>query len=376
MRLAIVTHNVIRGDGQGRVNYEIARYALRQGVKVWLLADRVDDELQQLGATWVPVKPFRQPLDLLKVWEFTRLANRVLNRMGKHFDVIQAFGYVLNGPHHVNTAQYVHHACRRSANHAAGSRRDLHRAYHSLYCALNAGWERRAFRKAQAIVACSQRVGRELSAMGVPPERTRVILNGVDCDEFCPGGADREALGLPIGVPLALFVGELRTPRKNLDTLLRALLHVPSLHIAVVGATQGSPYPRLASRLGLGSRVQFLGFRRDVPQLMRAADVCVCPSRYEPFSLVVLEAMASGVPVITTGNVGAAELVTPDCGVVLGDPNDAQALAAALEALAHDPARRASLGQAARTVAEQHSWGQMAASYLSTYSEFVSSGRT
>jgi glycosyltransferase involved in cell wall biosynthesis len=369
MKLTIVTHNVVRGDGQGRVNYEIARHALRQGVEVSLLADRVDAELQDLGARWVPVQPHRQPLDLLKVWEFTKLASKNLRGMRNGAEVIQAFGFVLNGPHHVNTAQFVHDACRRSPTHTAPPRRDLHGAYHRVYCALNAGWERRVYRQARVVVACSQRVRRELAAIGVPDDRIRVILNGVDPDEFYPGRGDRQARGLPVGVPLALFVGEIRTPRKNLDTLLRALVHVPTVHLAVVGATQGSPYPGLARRWGLGDRVHFLGFRRDVPPLMRAADLCVCPSRYEPFSLVVLEAMASGLPVITASNVGAAELITPECGAVLPDPTDAQALAAALAALVDDPHRRARMGEAARAVAERHTWAHMAASYLSTYDE-------
>jgi glycosyltransferase involved in cell wall biosynthesis len=73
-----------------------------------------------------------------------------------------------------------------------------------------------------------------------------------------------------------------------------------------------------------------LGFRQDVPDLMKAADFLVFPSRYEPFGLVVLEAMATGIPVITAATTGATELVTPDCSFVLPDSDDTQALAEAL----------------------------------------------
>lgn len=369
MRLAIVTHNVVRGDGQGRVNYEIARHALGQGMPVWLLADRVDPELARMGARWVPVQPRRRHPNLIKVRNFAPLADRALDALGGQIDVIHGNGFVLTRPHHVNTAHLVHSAWGKSPVHIARARRDLYGAYQWTYTTLNARWERRAYGRARVVVAVSRRVGTELAEAGVPPERIRVIGNGVDVEEFHPGRADRRGLGLPEGVPLALFVGGIRTALKNLDTVLKALACVDSLHLAVAGATEGSPYPAMAARLGVAGRVHFLGFRGDVPALLRAADLFVFPSRYESFSLVVLEAMASGLPVITAGTVGAADLVTPESGVVLPDPDDVGALAGALRALAGDPEGRARRGRAARRVAEQHTWARMADAYLRLYEE-------
>ena len=100
-----------------------------------------------------------------------------------------------------------------------------------------------------------------------------------------------------------------------------------------MGGTAGSPYPELARSLNLENRVHFLGFRQDVPDLMKAADFLVFPSRYEPFGLVVLEAMATEIPVITVATTGTTELVTPDCGFVWPDSDDTQALAEALNQL-------------------------------------------
>ncbi len=157
--------------------------------------------------------------------------------------------------------------------------------------------------------------------------------------------------------------------RKNLDTVLRAMRDVPALHLAVCGAVQGSPYPALAAKLGVSDRVHFLGFRRDMPDLMRAADMFVFPSRYEACSLVVLEALASGLPVLTAVTAGGAEVLTPTCGHVLSDPDDAKALAQTLGAWVDDPQRRQQMGQAARQVAEQHSWARMGDAYLRLYAE-------
>ncbi|HAJ63411.1 MAG TPA: glycosyl transferase, partial [Cyanobacteria bacterium UBA8543] len=225
-------------------------------------------------------------------------------------------------------------------------------------------WEKQAFRKANVVVAVSQTIKQELIDIGVPEEAIRVILCGVGLQEFSPGYVERKQLGLPEQVPLALFVGDIRINRKNLDTVLQALVHVPDLHLAVVGATEGSPYPQLAEQLRLSKRVHFMGYRSDVSQVMQAVDLFVFPSRYEPFGLVVLEAMASGLPVITATTTGASELITPECGVVLSDSEDAQALAQALLYLKNDSQLRTRMGQAAREIAQQYSWTSMAHSYI------------
>lgn len=383
MKICIVTHNVIRGDGQGRVNYEITREALRRGHAVVLVADQVDPALCAAGADWIPARPRLRRVNLLKVWEFARRADRILDGLAGRVDLVHAYGFTTSRTHHVNTAQFVHDAWRRSPFHVARTNRNLYGVYQGTYSALNARWERAAYARARHVVAASGRVKSELVALGVPDGRVEVIFNGVDPGEFAPGtaAADRTALGLPAAVasadvPLALFAGDIRTNRKNLDTVLRALPLCPSVHLAVVGSLENSPYPALAARLGVMKRVHFLGFRRDVADLMRACDCFVFPSRYEPFGIVVLEAMACGKPVITAANVGAAEIITPEAGIVLPDGEDARALANALQSLLGPTAasRRAQMGTQARAIAEQHSWAHMAGKYLACYASMVAGG--
>ena len=139
-------------------------------------------------------------------------------------------------------------ACSYSRN-----RRDFYGFYQWLFTAFNARWEKQAFQKAQVVVAVSEKVAHELVKIGVPRSRIRVIINGVDLDEFTPGESNRQKLGLPENVTLALFAGDIRTPRKNLDTVLHALVKVPDLHLVVVGHTQNSPFPQLAASLGLSN---------------------------------------------------------------------------------------------------------------------------
>jgi glycosyltransferase involved in cell wall biosynthesis len=149
------------------------------------------------------------------------------------------------------------------------------------------------------------------------------------------------------------------------------LPQVPSLHLAVAGSLEGSPYPAMAEALGLSARVHFLGFRRDMPALMRAADVFTFPSRYEACTLALLEALASGLPVVTARSTGGSELITAACGAVLDDANDTSALAGALNTMLAHPDRHAAMGRAARAVAEAHSWRRMGQRYLSLFRRAV-----
>ena len=365
MKIAIVTHKFGKGDGQGRVNFEIAREARRQGHSLTLVATEIAAEFQAHPAVaWVPIPVRRWPTALLKGQVFAAKSARWLRTHRRDVDIVQVNGFITWAASDVNAVHFVHSAWAQSPVHTGRLRRGPYGLYQRLYTALNARLERRAFQETGTVVAVSERVKSELTAIGVPAGRIQVIINGVDLTEFTPGPASRQSLELPEAVPLALFAGDIRTPRKNLDTTLKALASVPGLHLAVAGATAGSPYPALCTRLGLEDRVHFLGFRRDMAALMQAADFFVFPSRYEACSLVLLEALASGLPVITAETAGGAEVVTPDCGIVLPDPDDVSALAAAMTALTLSAERRQDMSRAARAVAERHSWAGMASAYL------------
>jgi len=221
-------------------------------------------------------------------------------------------------------------------------------------------------------VSVSDKIRSEVIDLGIPAERVKTIVNGVDLDEFHPGSANREALGLPTDVPLAFFAGDIQSNRKNLDTILRALTQTPTVHLGVAGRLDGSPYPAFADRLGVSNRVHFLGFRSDIANLMRAMDFFVFPSRYEACTLVLLEAMASGLPTITASTTGGSELVDTNSGFVLQNPENANRLAAHITALAEQPSLRQRMGEEARRIAEQHSWDKMAAEYYTLLEDFSS----
>ena len=372
MRLCITTHSFAKGSGQGRVNYEIVLEALRQGFDITLIGSDIAPEIHQHPQiSWVPIDVSKWPTELAQNIVFSTQATRWLQQHRSEFDLIMVNGAITAINADVNAVHFVHSSWLQSPAHTFRVRRDLYGAYQGFYTAVNAHWEKQAFHQAKVVVAVSQKIADELVRIGVPPERIRVVINGVDLQEFSPGAVDRNTLKLPEAVPLALFAGDIQTSRKNLDTILQALVDVPDLHIAIAGRIEGSPYPKMAKQLGLNHRVHFLGFRRDIPELMKAVDFFVFPSRYEACTLVLLEAMASGLPVITAITSGGAELVTKESGVVLDNPNDVQELAKALTELSTNVEIRKNMGKSARCIAEHHSWENMAKQYLQLFKPAV-----
>ncbi|MEH1835928.1 MAG: glycosyltransferase family 4 protein [Nostoc sp.] len=377
MKLCIVTHKIKKGDGQGRVNYEVANEAIRRGHQLTLLASEVAPELEdnsQVNWIKIPVKGY--PTEFVRNFIFAQKSADWLRQNRSGIDLVKVNGAINMAAADVNAVHFVHSSWLRSPVHISRNRRDLYGFYQWLFTAFNARSEKQAFQKAQVVVAVSEKVAQELVNIGVPRSRIRVIVNGVDLEEFAPNQSvgvahrrHRQKLGLPENVTLALFAGDIRTPRKNLDTVLHALVKVPNLHLAVVGHIEGSPFPQLAASLGLNERVHFVGYRRDIPEIMRSVDLFVFPSRYEACTLVLLEALSSGLPVITATATGGAELVTLECGIVLPDSDDIDALAVALMSLVSDVSLMQQMGQAARSVAEQHSWTTMAQTYVDLFEE-------
>jgi UDP-glucose:(heptosyl)LPS alpha-1,3-glucosyltransferase len=158
---------------------------------------------------------------------------------------------------------------------------------------------------------------------------------------------------------VALFVA-MNYRLKGLDPLLHAAARTPGarsgprgFRLIVAGDPHTAGYQRVARRLGLGDQVCFIGPCRDMRSCYFASDFLVHPTFYDPCSLVVLEALACGVPVITSRFNGASELLTPPReGYVIRDPHDHDHLAWCMTQLL-DPARRAACAQAARKAAAQ-----------------------
>ena len=183
---------------------------------------------------------------------------------------------------------------------------------------------------------------RLIERFGVPPENVTASTPGVDLERFRPvenRQALRGRLGAADGELLLLFVAH-NFALKGLSCLLEAVREAREIglpcRLVVAGGGHVFPFRRRAARLSISDRVRFLGAvdRRELPALYTAADVLVHPTFYDPFSLVALEALACGCPVITTRANGASELIEPGRqGFLLDDPRDSGGIVRALEEL-------------------------------------------
>jgi len=220
--------------------------------------------------------------------------------------------------------------------------------------------ERRLARTTDRLVTVSPRLKAQLLAMGIGrPEQVEVVPLGLDLERFRraqPASPTlRPSLGLAEGAPLLGIVGRL-VPIKDHVTLFRALarLHAEGriAHLAVVG--DGEERVRLeglARSLGLGLQIHFLGWRVDLETILGELDVVICASRNEGTPVALIEAMATGTPVLSTEVGGVADLVTHGLTGWLVSPGDPDAMARGIRHLLDDGPLRGRLAAAGREVA-------------------------
>ena len=164
---------------------------------------------------------------------------------------------------------------------------------------------------------------------GWPESRVFYIPNFPDVHDVPP--LDRATLNTPEGAPVALALARLH-PNKALDVLLRAAARLPELYVWIAG--EGEERAKLeakAKAFGIAPRVRFLGWRTDRSALLRAADVCVFPSRWEPNGTVVVEAWAHGVPLVAAAAAGPAWIARNGEDAMIVPVDDHEALAGAIK---------------------------------------------
>ncbi|MCB1735870.1 MAG: glycosyltransferase family 4 protein [Gammaproteobacteria bacterium] len=205
----------------------------------------------------------------------------------------------------------------------------------------------------RAVICNSKLIREEIKThFGLPDERLPVLYNGVDTTTFHPDLHDRHRtairteLGVSNDVTVFLFVGS-GFLRKGVAGAIAALRHAPeSTQLWIIGKDRNLPhYRKLAA--DLGSRVRFLGPQTDVKPYYGAADALLLPTLYDPFPNVILEAMASGLPVITSLKCGAVDIIEQGINGFVHDALNFAQMGESLRALC-DPATAARIGASAR----------------------------
>jgi glycosyltransferase involved in cell wall biosynthesis len=335
----LVSAAFVKTGGQDRANFALASFLARHGEPVHLVSHRVAGDLGAASAVVTHAAPHPLHSDLLGEPFLQWMGNRWAQRLGGRSARVVVNGGNCMWPD-VNWVHYVHAAYDRSEEG-----RGLTRA---RMAASHRRWvrdERRALLRARVVIANSERTRRDLvERVGVSPERIRVVYYGIDAEQFRPPTdgerlATRQALGWPADRPVALFIGALGDRRKGFDTLYRAWRDLSARTggdtplLAVIGRGALLPeFQRRAATEGLDRHMAFLGFRDDVPRLVRAADLLIAPTRYEAYGLGVHEALSCGLPAIVSAGAGVAERYPETLhSLLLDEPDDRDELVDRIE---------------------------------------------
>ncbi|VVB50995.1 Trehalose synthase [uncultured archaeon] len=238
--------------------------------------------------------------------------------------------------------------------------------------------ERRNFtaRKFKKAIANSHNVKDDLMKYyRVPEEDIRVIYSGVDTQEFNPAkkaGRDkiREEIGIRPEDKVAVFSGW-EFKRKGLMQIVKAMPEMKGVSVLVLGKDDPEPYRAEARKLGVANKLFFTGFVDNISDYYAAADLMVFPTAYEPFGLVIIEAMATGLPVVTSRSAGAAEIIEDGKdGILIDDPHSSREIAEKVNYII-DNDLFDSIGAKACVKANVCSWDNIARQTMDVYKEIL-----
>jgi UDP-glucose:(heptosyl)LPS alpha-1,3-glucosyltransferase len=386
LRLAVVSPFVDRQHGSERALAELLeRLARDHNCAIHLYAERVEDlpladnklpaSSEPGGIVWHKVPSIPGPhLVKFVAWMFANGFLRWWHRVFRS----RSFDLTLSpGINCLNADVIIVHAVFRRLQELAQAKgsaetrpscllRGLHRrAYYGLLTAL----ERRLYSDRRTALAAVSKRTADLLDQYFHRSDIHIIPNGVDMREFsAPARAARRdaarwRLGLRETDFVLLLIGnDWRV--KGLPAVLQAMAQLPALplHLLVVGNDAIEPFRENAKRLAVLDRCHWESPRPDVITFYAAADTYVSPSLEDSFGLPVAEAMACGLPVITSTYAGVSGLIhnTVD-GFVLPEPEDAQTLARTIERLFRDTVFRCTIGEAASRTAQKWTWDRSAA---------------
>jgi glycosyltransferase involved in cell wall biosynthesis len=239
--------------------------------------------------------------------------------------------------------------------------------------------EKKALQSARIIIANSERTKKDIIAnLDVKLERIKTIYYGIDPTIFYPASVEertqlRYHLNWVQNKPIIVFIGALGDRRKGFDTLFTAwqqLCANPTWDADLVVIGRGAELPlwqQRTAQVDLESRIQFLGFRSDVPDILRAADCLVSPTRYEAYGLGVHEALCCGLPAIVSADAGVAERYPKTLqDLLMSNPDDVDDLVLKLKKWRSHQEDYKSLVFSLSQELRSYTWDDMATNILAT----------
>jgi UDP-glucose:(heptosyl)LPS alpha-1,3-glucosyltransferase len=364
--VTIVAHDIGPVGGMERQIVQLLLGLRRRGHRVTVIA-RTCELPPDSGVEFHRVPGPARPFLVAYPW-FLALGSLIVRRRAR--GVVQATGAIVLGRVDTIAIHYCHQIGVTTSSRSTASGR----AYIRLVGALSRIGERVCFgiNRSALFVCVSDGVADEVREhFPAAADRVLTIHNGVDTEAFAPGARADEAASLraSLGVAptrlLAAFVGS-EWERKGLGAAIRALAGAPSWDLVVAGGGDEEAYRELARSLGVEGSIHWLGVTRDVPLVYEMANALVFPSSYEAFPLVILEAAASGLAILTTPVNGVRELLSDgESGLLISQ--EPSVIAERLELLAEDRELRERIGKGAREAVLRFSWERMVDSHHELY---------
>jgi UDP-glucose:(heptosyl)LPS alpha-1,3-glucosyltransferase len=387
MKIALIVRNYDRRGGISKYTTELAEYMVKQ------------HEVHVFTASWKDVRDNKIIFHKIPVLTFDFLKKRKKHALNiifevasfalcsyialrnKKFDIVHVQGDYL-GKIDIYTAHSCHKAWLDIFNkekHGIVERlkKSAINPLHTMLLFI----ESHCIRSAKAVIAVSNGVGREVvKYYRIDGNKVSAIPNGVDCEQFSPPLRDagrseiRKLYKIKDDEFVIIFPAH-EFKRKGLVQILEALkiLANEKICVLVVGKDNPEYFVKRFSRIE--SRVIFAGEVQEIHRYYADSDAMVFPTDYEPFGLVLLEAMATGLPVITSKQAGAAELMSDGRNaILLNDSKNIDDIAEKIESIYRNHEYREKLGLEARKTAEMYSWDIIAEETMKIY-EAVLEGR-
>jgi UDP-glucose:(heptosyl)LPS alpha-1,3-glucosyltransferase len=260
--------------------------------------------------------------------------------------------------------------------HSGGYEERIKTGCHELKSQLLYFLEKNIMEIAEAIIVPSNLAKNSIMTFyKVSEKKLHVIPHGVDINKFHPINRQertkiRARYGFREGDFLVYFSSTFK--RRNLECLIKALPRIKNAKLIITGGGNFSYYARLSKDLGVSSRVMFLGYLPDIQEIYSIADVYVLPTLYDTFGLSILEAMASGVPVIVSKMAGSAELITNGKEGFILNKLTVDEIVDKLLLLIDNCELRSTMGNNARRTALKHTWQKVANDTLNVYRKVLS----
>lgn len=243
---------------------------------------------------------------------------------------------------------------------------------------IHVGWlggyyDMKYYQACDHIVVLTEDMRRHVLQSGWPAERVHIV------PPFAPDKTaepiDRARLDTPKNAPLILALARLH-PVKGLDILIRAMRDVPNAYLWIAGEGElRKTLMELTVEMGVDDRVRFLGWRHDREALLRTADLCAFPSRYDSFGVVTLEAWAQGCPLVAAAAQGPKSVITTGHDGIVVPIDDIGALSGAMRmVLAEKPLREKLIQNGRRTYDTLYSEKSVTERYLALYREIALRG--